>query len=676
MSRDRVGRRRYDEGEDGEGASSAAAAAPRSSRADADEAEAKAARKAARQAARAEAAAAAAAADAAATSASPPEAEGELDEDAARRARKAKRAAAREAERQAAADGADAASLASPRGRAGSFVTAPSARDVASKLDLLRDFERDADAHQVSVAPRFKRAIAARQAEEEEEAAAAAAAAAAATAAAAAAAKAKRRAREEQLQQEQQQRARQRSVLQAAEFVTPVKERRGSNAAAPTTSDASSKPRKGSAAAAASAAEEEEEADEADSVADLPRLGVGVTPMRPGGFSGASPAGSPSSVTGGNAAEWDSVQTRARVSSIVQSQKALDVVGLNKLLDKIPAVFFTRDGFNPFNHWNDRKDELEGWIRIVEAGVAKVVEAYHKGFNQATSSFSHVLKNFADSQRLVRQLQETLSESKRLLSARNVKLKEYHFDSCKARALNDILDKMRYVVEVPHWLDHFLARKQYVHLVVLLQHTLSLLVSEDLVAVDGLLELREEILVRKHFVQQFLLEELHRIIYAKEKDANAHLKFVNPNANKTQQYVPPENVLSFNAEGMRIKPTSSSSANIMADSNFSAHRGPLIGQYCILPSKRVVDLVAQYVVICCCFLCMSHLFQSVICASHRHSLVLLLQIRNSPHSSKPLRPSQERRANCLLHAARVSRWMAAGAAAVMAPAWTLPCRRC
>ena len=178
-----------------------------------------------------------------------------------------------------------------------------------------------------------------------------------------------------------------------------------------------------------------------------------------------------------------------------------------------------------------------------------------QGFNTATSSFSHVLSNFSESQKLVRKLHETLSESKRLLQSRNQNLADYYFQNRMSAKMKEILEKIQYVLETPAWIQSYMDRKQYVHAVVLLQHTLALLVSEDLVGVDGLLELREEILVRKHFMQQFLVEELHRIIYAKEKDANAHLQFVNPNAASTQRshYAPQENILTFNADGTRVK---------------------------------------------------------------------------------------------------------------------------
>lgn len=180
----------------------------------------------------------------------------------------------------------------------------------------------------------------------------------------------------------------------------------------------------------------------------------------------------------------------------------------------------------------------------------------HQGFNTATSSFSHVLSNFSESQKLVRKLQETLSESKRLLQSRNQNLAEYYFQNRKAAKLKEILEKIQYVLETPAWVQAYVERKQHVHAVVLLQHTLGLLGSEDLVGVDGLMELREEILVRKHFMQQFLVEEVHRIVYAKEKDANVHIQFVSPHASSSAQraqFAPQENVLTFNADGTRVK---------------------------------------------------------------------------------------------------------------------------
>ncbi len=83
---------------------------------------------------------------------------------------------------------------------------------------------------------------------------------------------------------------------------------------------------------------DEDEDEQADRVDALPSSAHGLAAMQTGGLiSTGSPGQSPTNTTTGGNEEWESIQTRQRVSSIVSSQKALDVAGLNRILDKVRA---------------------------------------------------------------------------------------------------------------------------------------------------------------------------------------------------------------------------------------------------------------------------------------------------------------------------------------------------
>jgi len=254
-----------------------------------------------------------------------------------------------------------------------------------------------------------------------------------------------------------------------------------------------------------------------------PPIGSSLNLSRSGSFSHPTPL----SVETMASDEWAHA-TRARVTSIAAAQRALDVEGLRRLLRRIPKLFLNKESFNPFNHWNDPQEELEEWTNIVQEAVQKIVDAYHKGFNTATSSFSHVLRNFSDSQRLVRGLHDHLVESKRLLQGRNAAIKDLYAQARQTAKMKEIMQKMMFVIEMPAWIDRFMERKQYVHAVVLLQHTLSLLVSPDLVDVDGLLEVRDELLLRKHAMQQILMQEMITCVYGKDIDEPTQTSKLHP----------------------------------------------------------------------------------------------------------------------------------------------------
>jgi len=257
------------------------------------EAEAKAARRAARQAARAEAARAEA---------------GEMDEEAERAARRAKRAAAREARAAAEEHGGDADEIPT-RDSAASAVAAAAAAPSrrADKLDLLRDMERE------DKAPSFKRALEEKRRQQEEEEAVAAAAAAAA-------AHAKRK---KQQQREEEEMARLSSPRdRSSATVETHQTRRRSNAHSEADGLASLRAQRKVNGLDRDDDDESESADRVDALPSSSKYGR-------------QDSGLTSTDSSGTVEEWDLIQTRQRISSIVSTQKALDIQGLNKIMNQV-----------------------------------------------------------------------------------------------------------------------------------------------------------------------------------------------------------------------------------------------------------------------------------------------------------------------------------------------------
>lgn len=66
----------------------------------------------------------------------------------------------------------------------------------------------------------------------------------------------------------------------------------------------------------------------------------------------------------------------------------------------------------------------------------------------------------------------------------------------------------------------YFSRSQYFHVVYLLNVSFELLCSSSLNEIDGLADLREEIIERKNQQQQELTEILHQQIYRKTENEN------------------------------------------------------------------------------------------------------------------------------------------------------------
>eukprot|EP00457_Paulinella_chromatophora_P000837 gb/GEZN01000837.1/.p1 GENE.gb/GEZN01000837.1/~~gb/GEZN01000837.1/.p1 ORF type:complete len:1193 (-),score=175.90 gb/GEZN01000837.1/:48-3596(-) len=197
------------------------------------------------------------------------------------------------------------------------------------------------------------------------------------------------------------------------------------------------------------------------------------------------------------------------------SQKEEQLKG--EQLKGIPDAFFRRDGFNPFNHWKEDKDNLTEWSVKVEQRVDAIVEQYHKGFGNATSKFSDILGDFTTSQNLLDSLHDNLTEAQRILAVRNLNLKELYFQNMMYDKVLRILDKIDYVKDVPAQVDEFIANKWHLHTVKLLQHTISMLSDDDLREIAALFDLREDLLTKRNAIQERLIEEVHDLLYFKDR---------------------------------------------------------------------------------------------------------------------------------------------------------------
>ncbi|MCJ1296952.1 hypothetical protein MMC34_008521 [Xylographa carneopallida] len=213
---------------------------------------------------------------------------------------------------------------------------------------------------------------------------------------------------------------------------------------------------------------------------------------------------------------------RAKGKVVSSARSSLDVATVDELLSEVPSSFHTARDFNPFSHYDDSVSELGGYSGAVREAIELVVEAHYKGFNQATAAFTHVVQQFASAQGGVQQLQTQLADSKRLLTARNDRLREQWRQAQTLTHINHSLAKLTYLVTLPAHLSVLEERKQYLHCVVLLTHTLSALSDEDMREVEGLLELREDTINRRNNIVDALLQHTQQLLYHKHSADGAH----------------------------------------------------------------------------------------------------------------------------------------------------------
>ena len=170
-------------------------------------------------------------------------------------------------------------------------------------------------------------------------------------------------------------------------------------------------------------------------------------------------AQSPSSSSASDAASARST----RVTSSLPS-KRLRVEEVESLLSQIPPEFLRSKDFNPFSHYDDSVEELQGYHDVVKEAIDLIVDVHAKGFNSATAAFSHVVDSFASSQSTVHSLLTTLSDSRRLLTSRSEHLKEYWTQTATLTAINATLAKLAYIQTLPSHLATLTSHKLYLPL--------------------------------------------------------------------------------------------------------------------------------------------------------------------------------------------------------------------
>ena len=201
------------------------------------------------------------------------------------------------------------------------------------------------------------------------------------------------------------------------------------------------------------------------------------------------------------------------------TRSSLDVDAVDALLSEVPASFHTAREFNPFSHYDDSVDELTEYSDAVREAIELVVDAHYKGFNQATAAFTHVVHEFNTAQSNVQRLSEQLVDSKRRLTTRNDRLREHWQQTQTITHINTALAKLTYLVTLPAHMAQLESHSQYLHCVVLISHTLTLLSDEDMREVEGLLELREDIINRRNNIVDALLHHTQQLIYHKHRQS-------------------------------------------------------------------------------------------------------------------------------------------------------------
>ncbi|XP_031117982.1 exocyst complex component SEC8-like isoform X2 [Ipomoea triloba] len=172
----------------------------------------------------------------------------------------------------------------------------------------------------------------------------------------------------------------------------------------------------------------------------------------------------------------------------------------------------------------DREGEvqiLKEQSEIVEDIVDEVVHAYHGGFNKAIQNYSQILRLFTESTQSIGGLKTDLTDSKKLLGARNKQLHQLWYRSVTLRHIIALLDQIEGIAKIPTQIEKFIADKQFYAAVQFHVQSAGMLDREGLQTVGALQDVKTELSKLRGVLFYKILEDLHAHLYHKGEHSPA-----------------------------------------------------------------------------------------------------------------------------------------------------------
>ncbi|XP_019196795.1 PREDICTED: exocyst complex component SEC8-like [Ipomoea nil] len=172
----------------------------------------------------------------------------------------------------------------------------------------------------------------------------------------------------------------------------------------------------------------------------------------------------------------------------------------------------------------DREGEvhiLKEQSEIVEEIVDEVVHAYHGGFNKAIQNYSQILRLFTESTQSISGLKVDLTDTKKLLGARNKQLHQLWYRSVTLRHIIALLEQIEGIAKIPTQIEKFIAEKQFYAAAQFQVQSAGMLDREGLQTVGALQDVKTELSKLRGVLFYKILEDLHAHLYHKGEHSPA-----------------------------------------------------------------------------------------------------------------------------------------------------------
>uniref|UniRef100_A0A1B0GEB5 Exocyst complex component Sec8 n=1 Tax=Glossina morsitans morsitans TaxID=37546 RepID=A0A1B0GEB5_GLOMM len=185
-----------------------------------------------------------------------------------------------------------------------------------------------------------------------------------------------------------------------------------------------------------------------------------------------------------------------------------DEAGCGFLVNVIKSL-----GFSETNEERQKeKQKIEKEFKRSDQRLNDLVSNHDHELSQVIPLFTQVTTEIAASRERIHAVKENLSACKRLLQCRREELKKMWTDAVQHKHVLSMLEQINDLRKVPQIVVNYTSKRQYLHASKTLNDALTL-INGPLQEVEGLNDLRSDLIVRRQLLYQRLHEELVQQLY-------------------------------------------------------------------------------------------------------------------------------------------------------------------
>ena len=160
------------------------------------------------------------------------------------------------------------------------------------------------------------------------------------------------------------------------------------------------------------------------------------------------------------------------------------------------------------------KANLQKEFHESDLRLDKLVLQHHQDLTAVMQAFSKISFRLDSAKNRLQGMREKLSSCQSLLNCKRDDLKRLWLESIENKFILEQLDAIDLQIKVPEKVTEYLQRKRYLHATELLLDSLSQL-EGNLKQIEGLTEIKNDLIVKKEEMFNLFLDDLHRHIYIK-----------------------------------------------------------------------------------------------------------------------------------------------------------------